>query len=163
MALREQTPALAWCAGSFDISALARQVGKAESKALPENCHWFIVCTYRLKTKDRSISLLSVRWKQASVLIHRNSMSTNTTTQQRKSLLDTNTHRLTKVTNSLSLSLYHLPTGANVYSLPSMCSEFISQTQQLVHPCSPGTSRCCSQVPSSQVWYFDACSGEALL
>ena len=77
-------------------------------------------------------------------------MNTNTTTQQRKSLLDKNKHRLTKVTDSLSLSLYHLLTGANVYFLPSMCSEFIPRHQHLVHPCSLGTSKLCSWIPSSQ-------------
>lgn len=60
-------------------------------------------------------------------------MNTNTTTQQRKSLLDRNKHRLTKLTDSLPLSAYHLLTEAVVYLLPSMCSEFVSQNQQLVH------------------------------
>lgn len=77
-------------------------------------------------------------------------MNTNTTTQQKKNLLDKNKHRLTKVTDSLSLSLYHLLIGTNVYVLLSMRSEFMSQNLQLVYSCSLGTSKLCSSIPSSQ-------------
>lgn len=77
-------------------------------------------------------------------------MTVNTTAQQRKSLLDKNKRPLTEVTNSLSLSLYRLTTGANVSSLPSMSREFISQNQQLVQPCSLGTSKLHSRLPNFQ-------------
>lgn len=49
MALREQTPALAWCVGSSSS-------GKVEPVALIGHsfyCYWFIVHIYRLNTKDR--------------------------------------------------------------------------------------------------------------
>lgn len=77
-------------------------------------------------------------------------MTVNATAQQRKSLLDKNKRQLTKVTSSLSLLLYRLTTGANVSSLPSMCREFISQNQQLVQPCSLGTSKLYSWLPDFQ-------------
>lgn len=90
-------------------------------------------------------------------------MTVNATAQQRKSLLDKNKRQLTKVTSSLSLSLYRLTTGANVSSLPSMCREFISQNQQLVQPCSLGTSKLYSWLPDFQGQCSGACGGEAPL
>ena len=91
-------------------------------------------------------------------------MNTNTTAHKGESLLDENKHRPTRVADSLTLTLYRLTTGVSVSSLPcSLCSEFVSRSQQLVHPGFPGRGKLQCWLLSSPGRCSDAFSGEALL
>lgn len=93
--------------------------------------------------------------KQAQHSVTGAFLNVNTAARQRKSPLDGNKHRPTKVADSLSLSRHRLTTGARASSPPATCRDRVSQSQQRVHPGSPGTD--------AQGQYPDAHGGDTPL